>query len=334
MSYNRPFLSTPDLTFPPRLQKALIGHRQAYERLTEQWALERLHPAWLLRGQRGIGKATLAYRFARHILTYNQENSAFYGTLIDQNTHPNLFILERTRDEEGKLEADIKIDKVRALSNFVRQSPAIPGWRVVVIDALDELNRHAANSILKLLEEPPRQTLFLMVCHVLGGILPTIRSRCCPLPLHPLTETDLTEAGLPQESLLLADLSGGSIGRYLILKSANAAQILRLLIDLVQALLQGNIQPMLAFCAGLDKKDDRMELIPDLLAWLARQLVLHSIKMPQNHEISTKIQGLSQGASPTHWSKVQQTISEFLDLSRGAHADPLHLSQALFLMFK
>jgi DNA polymerase-3 subunit delta' len=323
-----------DLSVPARLQKQLVGHTQSFQQLLDQHAAGRLHPAWLLTGQKGIGKATLAYQFARYLLTADQDNTAFYNSLIDQKAHPNLFILERSTDDEGKLEADIKIDKVRLLADFARQSPAVPGWRVVIIDAIDELNRNAANSILKLLEEPPQQLIFLMVCHSLGTILPTIRSRCCVLPLQPLAEIDFKNLGVVQESALLAELSGGSIGGYMTLKSINVANLLAQLIEIAQDVCQGRMQALVNFCGGLDKKDPRTACIPDLLTWLARQLVLYSAGIASSTELSDKINLLCQSAPTEHWLKVQKALAEFLEMSRGAHADPIHVIQALFLLLK
>ncbi|MBW8310308.1 MAG: AAA family ATPase [Candidatus Paracaedibacteraceae bacterium] len=323
-----------DLSVHPRLQKKLVGHAQSLQRLQDQYVSGRLHPAWLLTGQLGIGKATLAYQFARYLLAADSENTAFYHGLIDQKAHPNLFILERSADADGKLEADIKIDKVRALSDFARQSSAVPGWRVVIIDAIDELNRNAANSILKILEEPPQQLVFLMVCHSLGAILPTIRSRCCVLPLQSLTESDLKELGMGQESTLLTEVSGGSIGGYMALKSIDVIDLLRQIIGVAQDVRQGRMQSLVAFCSGLDKKDSRTDRIPELVTWLVRQLVLGSVGIPTNTELSDKINQLCQSASVEHWLKVQKSVSDFLEMSRGAHADPIHLIQALFLLLK
>jgi DNA polymerase-3 subunit delta' len=323
-----------NLQIVPRLQKRLIGHEQPLQHLVSQLDTGRLHPAWLLSGQKGIGKATLSYQFARHILTFGQENSAFYESLIDQNAHPNLFVLERTAGDDGKLESEIKIDKVRALSEFVHQSPAIPGWRVVIIDAIDELNRNAANSILKILEEPPQQLLFLMVCHCLGNILPTIRSRCCLLPIKPLTSADLDLLGVAHDSALLAELSGGSIGGYIALRDIDAVQVLSNLIDVSLDIYQGKVQSLTAFCGTLDKKDNRTNRIPELIVWLSRQLVLCSAGITQENEISEKIYRLSQLASPQHWLKAQTSVTGLMELSKGAYADPIHLIQALLLLLK
>lgn len=323
-----------NLQIVPRLQKQLIGHEQPLQYLMNQLDRGRLHPAWLLNGQKGIGKATLSYQFARHILTFGQENSAFYESLIDQNAHPNLFVLERTVGDDGKLDNEIKIDKVRALSEFAHQSPAIPGWRVVIVDAIDELNRNAANSILKILEEPPQQLVFLMICHCLGNILPTIRSRCCLLPIKPLTAADLELSGVAHDSALLTELSGGSIGGYIALKDIDAVQILSNLIDIAVDICQGRVQSLTTFCGTLDKKDNRTEQIPELIVWLSRQLVLCSAGVIQENEVSDKIYKLSQLEIPQHWLKVQTSVTGLKELSKGAYADPIHLIQALLLLLK
>lgn len=325
---------TLDLSRIPRLQKQLIGHRQHFQRLVVQYENGTLHPAWLLSGPRGVGKATLAYKFARHILCSEDKNSAFYEALIDQNAHPNLFVLERCIDDDGKVDADIKIDKTRELYEFTRQSAAVPGWRVVIVDAIDELNRNAANSILKILEEPPEKLVFLMVCHSLGTILPTIRSRCCVLPISPLTDADFKDLGVAPPARLLTELSGGSVGTFLTLNALDVEAWLNRLIDACQGLMRGDTKLLTSLCGSLDKKNPCVEKLPDLITWLAGQLVLESSGFPCYNEVSDRVKTLSQSKPTKHWLDAQSAVTSLLNLSKGAHADPIHLIQAMLLILK
>src|SRR5438477_2994866 len=102
-----------DLTLSPRMQRHLVGHTSQWEHILSQYREGRLHPAWILTGPKGIGKTTFAYKIARYILGEggeNPENAVFYNGLIDQNAHPNFLLIERQRDEDGNLAAEIKLE--------------------------------------------------------------------------------------------------------------------------------------------------------------------------------------------------------------------------------
>ena len=108
--------------------------------------------------------------------------------------HPDLLTLERGFDEKrGKLREEIIVEDVRGVGNFLRLTPAEGGWRIVVVDAADDLNRNAANALLKILEEPPRQSLLLLICHAPGRLLPTIRSRCQVLAVRKLHDHEVLD---------------------------------------------------------------------------------------------------------------------------------------------
>lgn len=142
----------------------------------------RLSPGWILKGERNIGKRALAIDIAKQLLyqNVNQQHgmpNSFVDKQIDRKSYPNFMILEKSVDEDTGQSKDISAEEGKSVRKFLTLRPAILGWRVVVIDALDDLNRFAANSLLKILEEPPANVCFLMICHQLGNILPTIRSR-------------------------------------------------------------------------------------------------------------------------------------------------------------
>src|SRR5262249_42605211 len=160
----------------------------------------RLHHAWLITGPRGIGKATLAWRFTRFLLAGQQGGlfgnspedltvaaDASGRTLVDARSHPDLFHLRRSLNPDtGRIRTEISVDDVRGLGEFMHMTPAMGAWRVAIVDAADEMNRNAANAVLKILEEPPPNAVLLIVAHAPGRLLPTIRSRCRRLALQPL----------------------------------------------------------------------------------------------------------------------------------------------------
>lgn len=226
-----------DTPWHPRRAAEFVGHKAAETRLLQAHQSGKLHHAWMISGPQGIGKATLAYRFAKFLLQVPQaEQAKAHNSLyiapetqafrqVAAGAHPGLLVIERAVDQRAKkLKTEIAVDDARKAQDFFGQTAGAGGWRVAIVDPADEFNAASANALLKLIEEPPKQSIFLLVCHQPGRILRTIRSRCLHLPLEPLrTEETLrvlrnlppgaveAEEGLNQA----AELSRGSPGRAL-----------------------------------------------------------------------------------------------------------------------
>ena len=247
--------------FPhPRQTKKLFGHETAERVLAESLSDGRMHHAWLVCGRRGIGKATLAYRFARAALAHPSERAAKGQSLeVGEDTsaarqvralsHPGLLVLRRPYDEKGKrFAASIPIDEVRRLRSFLSHRAGEEAWRVVIVDEANELNVNAANALLKSLEEPPARAVFLLVSSAPGRLLPTIRSRCRMLSLQPLSPSDLRAAATqafeasgtvaPDASAWppLERLAEGSVGRLLSLQGAGGLELNERVMSLVASL--------------------------------------------------------------------------------------------------
>ena len=209
----------------------LVGHGETLKNFMDAWDARDahpIHPVWMLCGPRGIGKATLAYKIARMV----------YGNVGD------FFIIDLAHnvDERGNLKTDAKaisVHTVRAMIERMQMSSMSGNWRVVLIDSVDELTVAAENAILKLLEEPPQQTLFLLVTHQLSNVLPTVRSRARVEKMHPLSISDLRrlcakfmpDDMIDDETLRLAN---GSFGRIANIKQSGGDVIYDKLIKLVQ----------------------------------------------------------------------------------------------------
>ncbi len=216
----------------PRENPILLGHAAAEAEIVTAMRGGRMHHAWLISGPAGVGKATLAYRFARRLLAglgpgdtlaLDPADPVFRRVAI--GSHADLLTIAREWDEKRRrMRGEIVVDDARAVSAFLRLTPAEGGWRVVVIDGAEYLNRNAANAVLKMLEEPPPRAVLLLVCAAPGRLLPTIRSRCRRLVLNPLGDADM-EAALaeylpdtpPTERSRLVGIGAGSPGRALLL---------------------------------------------------------------------------------------------------------------------
>jgi DNA polymerase III subunit delta' len=192
----------------PRETTKLFGHREAEASLLSAYRSGRIPHAWLIGGALGIGKATLAYRMARFVLTHSDPLSSAVqraeSLWVDPNepvarhvaagAHGGLLVLERSLNERGVLRTVITVDETRETISFFGSTAAVDGWRVCIVDTVDELNANAANALLKVLEEPPRKSLFFLVSHAPARVLATIQSRCRKLPLRPLSTEDVVRA--------------------------------------------------------------------------------------------------------------------------------------------
>jgi DNA polymerase-3 subunit delta' len=193
----------------PRETGALFGRAEAERTLLEAYKGGRIPHAWLIGGSPGIGKATLAYRLARFVLAHPDPQAPAVqkaASLAVDADHPvarriaaqaqgDLLVLERLINEDtGKLYTVIRVDDVRRAVPFFGSTAGEGGWRIAIVDAVDNLQREGANALLKVLEEPPARTLLLLVSHAPGRELPTIRSRCRRLLLRSLDAADVARA--------------------------------------------------------------------------------------------------------------------------------------------
>jgi len=207
-------------TAHPRETFAFFGHEQEEQALADALKSGRMHHAWLIAGTKGLGKATLAYRFARAALGAHKTGARPFDVdpedtitrRISALSHPDLFVLRRGLNDRGKPRREITVDDARELGHFFSLAPSEGGMRVAIIDAVDDLNRNAANAILKTLEEPPPRSVLLLICHAPGAILPTIRSRCRRLALRPQSD-DIVRAALGNGDDALVALAKGRPGR-------------------------------------------------------------------------------------------------------------------------
>ncbi|MCP1335769.1 DNA polymerase III subunit delta' [Futiania mangrovi] len=237
----------------PRTRFGLHGHDRAVEVFLSSWASGRLPHAWLVGGEEGIGKATMAYHLIRALLRHGDRAPATVAEVtqappdevarrIAAGGHGNLIVLRRPWDDKKKrAQAVLPVAEVRRLGGFLSQTASEKGWRIVLVDGANDMNTSAANALLKSLEEPPRKTLFFLISDRPGALLPTIRSRCARLELQPLTQADtrlvLAEIGTMGEGEGDLDaavaLSAGSPGQAVSLMTGGVLGIYRDLLGLL-----------------------------------------------------------------------------------------------------
>ena len=227
----------------PRETKTLYGHAEAESAILSAWASGRLPHALLIGGPEGIGKATLAYRIARFVLSNGNGQTQTRAPTglgiapdhpvsrqVEALAHPDLLVLRRVwNDDTKKLRSEIRVEDVRRTVSFFGSTSAYGGYRVCIVDSAEELNKSGANALLKILEEPPAHSLLIIVSHSPGRLLPTIRSRCRRLVLRPLSSADVTGA-LEHIALITPDLPREQIGEAVTASGGSVRHALQLLL--------------------------------------------------------------------------------------------------------
>lgn len=272
----------------PRLRHNFVGHEAAETELAAALNGDRLHHAWLITGPKGLGKATLAYRFARAALGARRTGPRPLDTdpndpasrQIAAHSHPDLFILRRGVGDRGKARSEITAEEARALPGFFALKSSYGGRRVAVVDCVDDLNRHAANALLKALEEPPAHTVLVLVAHAPGGALATIRSRCRRLRLHPLGQEAMMEAmkslsADPIDKGVL-ELAHGRPGRALALEALKAGPLRTKVRAALAALPRDKGKALSAVLLEKPGGQGRFDLLIDIVQdWIAQAQRAH-----------------------------------------------------------
>jgi DNA polymerase-3 subunit delta' len=274
----------------------IVGQDKAVEQFASAWASRKLHHAWLLAGPKGVGKASFAHMAARRVLA-DAAGSAFnlpgletpadhpIVKLVEAGSHPDMRWLQRLENERtGNLARNISVDQVRDLGEFLTLTSALSPWRVAVIDTVDELEPSGANALLKILEEPPANTIFFLVSHAPGRLLPTIRSRCRRLEFQALGDdamASILEAHAPDvsaaERLKIIAMSFGSAGRALAFAELGLAKLEDAAIAILRQgdptnARRSELAQELAKKAAADRYAAFLDLAPSLIAREARRL--------------------------------------------------------------
>jgi DNA polymerase-3 subunit delta' len=296
--------SSPFLTKPTSMTFCL-GHEEQEALLADLFVKDSLPHALILSGPKGIGKCTFAFRFARYLLKFGKvsepQDSLFGGEAISfpksmdvdlqdpvfsrvaSGGHGDLLYIERAVDaSKGKEKASITVDSVRKIAPFLRKTSAEGGWRVVIIDDADTMNAAAQNAILKILEEPPKKVVIMLITHRIGELIPTIRSRSRVIGFSPLGKTALREllgrqgfVYSPKDMDLIVAFSEGSIGQALRFAEEEGPELFAEIASLFSAFPDSNWAVLHRFADGFGGPgtEKRYALFTQLLVWIFRTLV-------------------------------------------------------------
>ncbi len=320
----------------PRLVSRLIGHAAAEAEMLGAYREGRLAHAWLIGGREGVGKATLAWRFARFVLAHPDPRvpavraAANLAVAPDHPAarqlasmaHPDFALLRREWNPKSKnFFTEIRVEDIRAGLNMFHMSAAFGGWRVAIVDCADELNPNGANALLKMIEEPPPRSLILIVAHRPGQVLATIRSRCRRLLLERLSPSQIGDVvgglGAPWDAADLkarvaaAGRADGSV-RETLRRLDSEAEGVGALIDAAIAQLPNAdpraIHKLAEAVSGRSAGDAFEALTAALYDWLAARARAHA--SPVARETLT-----------TLWDKLRASTreTEALNLDRKLH---------------
>ena len=272
---------------PPRMTRVLTGHAKPQADFLAALNGGRMPHAWLLTGPKGVGKASFAYLAARLVLSGGAASAMSPALesddahLVEEGAHPDLFVLKRDYNPKTqKFRGDIPAEAARDLRQSFNLSAGRGGWRVAIIDSIDELNKFGVNALLKLIEEPPEKCLFLIICHNPGRLLDTIRSRCRMLSFNALDESDLQsivhgrlDGSDPNEVAASAFLAQGSAGYALMLSEEGGFDLYRDMIGVLETAPQLDVEKLhsLAGRFGARAAPEQFSIFCFLLSgWLHR----------------------------------------------------------------
>jgi DNA polymerase III subunit delta' len=337
----------------PRETARLFGQEVAEAAFLDTWCAGRMHHAWLISGAKGVGKATLAWKIARFLLAEAPlvAEAGLFGaepppaTLDLAPDHPivrrttalsegRLCLVRRGWDTEKKrLKSEITVDEARKLKTFLSLSAADGGRRVILVDAVDEMNTSAANALLKILEEPPSRTTLLLVSHQPARLLPTIRSRCRDLRCAMLAPGPLAQAlagagvEVAGDPVALAELSGGAPGQALELVTLDGLATYAELVAILSSAPSLDRARAVRLTEGLRASDPRTPLLARLIeAALARLSAAGAGHPPAREAAPGEARMLarlapSRGAALA-WAELHQSLGARARHGLGVNLDP------------
>lgn len=296
----------------------IIGHTHTLKTLIKQYEAGLLPPTQLWLGSEGIGKCTAAKALATSIL---EESSSLHPakSFVDKETHPNLFILRPLEDKK-----EISAEQAKSLLPFLTATPLYGGWRVVIVDAVDQLNRQAGNALLKVFEEPPKETLIILICHQVGKVLPTILSRTIKISFHPLSDEEMA-SHFKEFSRDILDIAEGRLGLAKALLSLDVPSLFQHMGKGLFLGLQKNYSGLQQHLATFD--DTTQKQLLNILPHFFRR-ILNAPTAP----VSEGIQKLLSLQSHTQWMDGYMAFEKYAFIASQAYIPVKDILYSSFLL--
>ena len=354
-----------DEELTPRNNPHLIGHAHIEKDLLERLDANKMPHALILHGPSGIGKATLAYRLARHLFKETEDKGGLFPVETDSENdnaslfvasdnrifrqvnsggHPDLFNVECGFDEKkGKIRKSVDIDQIRKIAPFLRMtSNTQDGWRIVIVDDADTMTINAQNSILKILEEPPKKALLILVVHRIGALIPTIRSRCQSIAMTPLNSTDCKDVihklSLDQtneEEELFTEYCEGSPGMFAHIVEEGGTECIQEFLNLFTAYPKFDPKVTHSFADKYGKagQEKAFNLLRTYMKWILRTLIKCKIKNTKIPFFIAENTGLNTLYNKFSHMELLKIHDDLDDLMRTAQIRALDKRNTLLQMF-
>jgi DNA polymerase III subunit delta' len=322
---------TLDGVVEPAENPVLVGHRAMADGLASAYRAGHLPHGLMFVGPKGIGKATLAFHLANHLLAHVRSEDAPVALSqpdaasgrfrqIASGAHPGVLHLTRPWDDKTKkFRTALTVEEIRRINRFLSLSSADGGYRVVIVDPADDMNVNAANALLKNLEEPPARTVFILIVNSPGSVLPTLRSRCQIVRFTPLADDDVatalghvSEAAVPTGDVLRA--SGGSVRRAILLGEYGGVDISDALQKVATA-RQKSVAEVHALADAVSGRDRAIQF--ELFNEFVLDLMSDQAAVAARAGQLDRAEGLSRG-----WTEMRIAINEAetYNLDRKQHA--------------
>lgn len=338
----------------PHNNSLLIGHEEQEKLFLEAFLSGKMHHAWILHGPSGIGKATLAYKIARFLISnIGNQDTGFLNEPVTSinlsNTHPtfklissqacpDLLVIEREFDaKSGKFKKEITIDNVRKINEFMHKTSSNGNYRVVIVDGADTMNRNSQNAILKVLEEPPAKTIIILTANNIGAFLPTIKSRCRSLKLNSLSKEKIYELlskfcpkTSDEEHKKIALLSEGSIGNAMQINEQNGLNVYEDLLSLLAKNLNAKQIHKLCEEYGNSKNDKKYQLLTSMLINFLSKKIISIAKQKPIENVSGLENIILAEENIQDLIKIKETIEKIIADTRISNLDR---SKALLYIF-
>lgn len=335
----------------PKESTQLVGHEDLKNELLTLMQQHRLPHGLLLAGAKGIGKATFAYHLARYLLQGGEgefacdpESPVFRQVMA--GSHPDIITVTQDKNDDEDWSKEIPAEKARALVHFFQQKPMLGKWRVAIIDSIDELNHKGANSLLKILEEPPAHCLLILITHNVAKILPTIRSRCQLFLCQNLTDGDIQSVldtlqldVPPEEKTFIAAVSEGRIGYGLSILKMGGQKFYQAMLQVFMDLARGDRRSFIPFVekyilkpSELGKEEAWQLGVQILQNWVATRL--SKVIAQDAHWVDSQEEKVARAFfQPQSFKSIAQSWSVLNDLFQQTHTFNLDKKQTLVCFF-